>query len=93
MPANGFPLDVRKKKVNGKKKTFALIDTSYDRFADFNINEDVVTYEGISPENVVFDVVPGTPGIFFVTADGSNVLAYFPTVSEQQYLDAGLYEV
>lgn len=93
MPANGFPLDVRKKKVNGKKRTFVLIDTSYDRFADFNINEDVVTYEGISPENVVFEVVPGTAGIFFTTADGSNILAYFPTVSEQEYLDFGIYEV
>ena len=93
MPANGFPLDVRKKKVNGQKRAFVLVDTSYDRFADFNVNEDAVTYEGISRENVVFDVVPGTPGIFFTTADGGNVLAYLPTVSEQQYMDFGIYEV
>lgn len=93
LPSNGFPLASKKRKVKGKKRKFILVDTDYDRFADFNINEDSVAYEGIAPDSVVYETVAGSPGIFFLTADGGNVLAYLPTISEEQYLETGIYEL
>jgi len=94
LPSDGFPLNVRKIKKRGRKETQILVDTDYINCPDFDLGEDMITYQGIPASSVEVGEVAGVSGIQFFQAGTDNILAYFPNITMAAYDAAGgMFEI
>jgi hypothetical protein len=89
LPSDGFPLDVKNIKKRGRKETQILVDTDYINCPDFELGEDIITYEGIAASSVEVGEVAGVNGIQLFQAGTDNILAYFPNITMAAYDAAG----
>jgi len=83
-PKAGDPVwYVQTKLLKGKKVTYSWVDRDYDIINDFSLADDTVNFKG-DPNGYEYDVIAG--GIALLVAGTTNVVAYFPGMTEDQYV-------